>query len=169
MVKENVLEQKQQIVNDITQKFEDATTAVIVDYRGLTVAQVTDLRKQLRDAGIEMRVLKNTMLRRAAENAGLEGLKDVFKGPTAVAFSNEEVVAPAKIIAEFAEEADVLEIKGGVINGEVTPVETINKIATLPSREGLLGMLLSTLQAPVRNTALAFKAVAEKKEEEDAA
>jgi len=169
MVKDNVLEQKQQVVNEVQNKFENAVAAVIVDYRGLSVSQVTDLRQQLRDADIEMHVIKNTMLRRATENADLEGLEDVFKGPTAVAFSNEDVVAPAKIIAEFAKEADVLEIKGGVINGEVTPVETINKIATLPSREGLLSMLLSTLQAPVRNTALAFKAVADKKEEEDAA
>jgi len=169
MVKDNVLEQKQQVVNEVQNKFENAVAAVIVDYRGLSVSQVTDLRQQLRDAGIEIRVIKNTMLRRATENAGIEGLEDVFKGPTAVAFSNEDVVAPAKIIAEFAKEAEVLEIKGGVIKGEVTPVETLNKIATLPSREGLLSMLLSTLQAPVRNTALAFKAVAEKKEEEDAA
>lgn len=109
------------------------------------------------------------MLRRAAEAAGLEGLDDVFKGPTAVVFSNEEVVAPAKIVAEFAKEAEVLEIKGGVFEGEVVSVDYIEKIAKLPSREGLLSMLLSVLQAPVRNTALAVKAVAEKKEEEDAA
>jgi len=169
MANQGVLEQKQQVVNAITEKFEKSSSVVIVDYRGLTVDQVTELRKQLREAGVEMKVLKNTMLRFAAKDAGLEGLDEVFTGPTAVAFSEEDVVAPAKIIANFAKEAEVLEIKGGVINGEVTDVETINKIATLPSREGLLSMLLSVLQAPVRNTALAVKAVAEKKEEEDAA
>ena len=168
MSKANVIAKKEEIVNDITKKFQDAEAVVVMDYRGLTVDEVTELRKQLRDAGVEMRVLKNTMLRRAAEAAGLNDLVDVFKGPTAVAFSNEEVVAPAKIIAEFAKDAEALEIKGGVLEGKVASVEQINKIATLPSRDGLLSMLLSVLQAPVRNTALAIKAVAEKKEEEAA-
>ena len=95
-------------------------------------------------------------------------MEDIFKGPTAIAFSNEEVVAPAKIISEFAKEAEVVEIKGGVIEGKVASLELISKIAKLPSREGLLSMLLSVLQAPIRNTALAVKAVAEKKEEEAA-
>lgn len=169
MSKADVIAKKQALVDELTKKFEDATAIVVVDYRGLTVEQATELRKQLRDAGIEMHVLKNTMLRRAADAAGIEGLEDVFKGPTAVAFSNEEVVAPAKIIAEFADEVEALEIKGGLLEGKVASVEEINKIAKLPSREGLLSMLLSVLQAPVRNTALAVKAVAEKKEEEDAA
>lgn len=169
MSKADVIAKKQALVDELTKKFEDATAIVVVDYRGLTVEQATELRKQLRDAGIEMQVLKNTMLRRAADAAGIEGLEDVFKGPTAVAFSNEEVVAPAKIIAEFADEVEALEIKGGLLEGKVASVEEINKIAKLPSREGLLSMLLSVLQAPVRNTALAVKAVAEKKEEEDAA
>ena len=168
MSKANVIAKKEEIVNDITKKFQDAEAVVVMDYRGLTVDEVTELRKQLRDAGVEMRVLKNTMLRRAAEAAGLNDLVDVFKGPTAVAFSNEEVVAPAKIIADFAKDAEALEIKGGVLEGKVASVEQINKIATLPSRDGLLSMLLSVLQAPVRNTALAIKAVAEKKEEEAA-
>ncbi|WP_161878099.1 50S ribosomal protein L10 [Alkalibacterium sp. MB6] len=168
MSKASVLARKEDLVNDITKKFQDAQAVIVVDYRGLTVGEVTELRKQLRDAGIEMRVLKNTMLRRAAEAAGLEGMEDIFKGPTAVAFSNEEVVAPAKIMAEFAKTATNLEIKGGVLEGKVASVEEINQIATLPSREGLLSMLLSVLQAPIRNTALAVKAVATQKEEEAA-
>jgi large subunit ribosomal protein L10 len=169
MSKANVIAKKEEIVNDITKKFQDAEAVIVFDYRGLTVEQVTVLRKQLREAGIEMRVLKNTMLRRAAQAAELPELVDIFKGPTAVAFSNEEVVAPAKIIAEFAKTAEALEIKGGVLEGKVSTVEQINKIATLPSRDGLLSMLLSVLQAPIRNTALAIKAVAEKKEQEEAA
>ena len=115
-----------------------------------------------------MKVIKNGILRRAAEAAGLEGMEDVFVGPTAVAFSNEDVVAPAKIMVEFAETAKALEVKGGYMEGEVVPVETIEAVAKLPNREGLLSMLLSVLQAPIRNTALVFKAVAEKKEEEAA-
>ena len=163
---QKVLDNKKAIVEELTQKFEAAASVVVVDYRGLTVLQVTDLRKQLRDSNIEIRVLKNTLLRRAANAAGLEGMDNVFKGPTAVAFSNDEVVAPAKIIAEFAKTAEALEIKGGVVEGKVADADQINALAKLPSREGLLSMLLSVLQAPVRNTALAVKAVAEKKEEE---
>lgn len=165
---EQAIQQKQLIVDDLTKKFEEAISVVVVDYRGLTVGQATELRKQLRDAGIEMRVLKNTMLRRAAKAAGLEGMDDVFTGPTAVAFSNEDVVAPAKIIAEFAKQAEALEIKGGVIEGNVADADKVNALAKLPNREGLLSMLLSVLQAPIRNTALAVKAVAEQKEEEAA-
>ena len=103
-----------------------------------------------------------------AKKAGLEGLDEVFTGPTAVAFSNEDVVAPAKIMDEFAKEAKALEIKGGIIEGKVSSLEEITALAKLPNREGLLSMLLSVLQAPVRNVAYAVKAVAEK-EDGDAA
>lgn len=162
---EAAIAKKQELVDLATTKFKDAAAVVVVDYRGLTVEEVTELRKQLRDSGIEMRVIKNSILSRAANAAGLEGMDDVFKGPTAIAFSNEDVVAPAKIIANFAKEAEALEIKGGVISGKVSSVEEINILATLPDHNGLLSMLLSVLQAPIRNTALAVKAVAEQKEE----
>ncbi|MGX7024118.1 50S ribosomal protein L10 [Vagococcus hydrophili] len=157
---------KAQEVEVVTAKFKEAASVVVVDYRGLTVEEVTNLRKQLRDANIEMKVIKNGILRRAAEQAGLEGLGDVFVGPTAVAFSNEDVVAPAKIMNDFAKEAKALEIKGGIIEGNVSSVEEIVALAKLPSREGLLSMLLSVLQAPVRNVAYAVKAVSDSKEEE---
>lgn len=156
---------KAQEVEVVTAKLKEAASVVVVDYRGLTVEQVTDLRKQLRDANIEMKVIKNGILRRAAEAAGLEGMEDVFVGPTAVAFSNEDVVAPAKIMNDFAKNADKLEIKGGIIEGNVSSVEEIVALAKLPSREGLLSMLLSVLQAPVRNVAYAVKAVSDSKEE----
>lgn len=165
LMSEAAIAKKQELVDLATTKFKDAAAVVVVDYRGLTVEQVTELRKQLRDSGIEMRVIKNSILSRAANAAGLEGMDDVFKGPTAIAFSNEDVVAPAKIIANFAKEAEALEIKGGVISGKVSSVEEINTLATLPDHNGLLSMLLSVLQAPIRNTALAVKAVAEQKEE----
>jgi large subunit ribosomal protein L10 len=112
-----------------------------------------------------MKVIKNSILVRAAEKAGLNGLEEVFSGPTAVAFSNEDVVAPAKIIDEFAKTAEKLEIKGGIIEGKVASIEEITALAKLPNRDGLLSMLLSVLQAPVRNVAYAVKAVAEKEEE----
>ena len=157
---------KAQEVEVVTAKLKEAASVVVVDYRGLTVEQVTELRKQLRDANVEMKVIKNGILRRAAEAAGLEGMEDVFVGPTAVAFSNEDVVAPAKIMNDFAKQADKLEIKGGIIEGNVSSVEEIVALAKLPSREGLLSMLLSVLQAPVRNVAYAVKAVSESKDEE---
>ena len=163
-----IIEKKALLVDEVTAKINEAASVVVVDYRGLTVEQATNLRKQLRENGVEMKVIKNSILRRAAEKAGLEGLNEVFTGPTAVAFSNEDVVAPAKIIADFAKEAEALEIKGGIIEGNVASIEEITALAKLPNREGLLSMLLSVLQAPVRNVAYAIKAVADAKEEEAA-
>ena len=159
---EAIIAKKAVLVEEVTEKFKAAASVVIVDYRGLTVDEVTRLRKQLRDAGVEIKVIKNSILSRAAKAAGLEGLDEVFTGPTAVAFSNEDVVAPAKIIDEFAQEAKALEIKGGVIEGKVSSLEEIIALAKLPNREGLLSMLLSVLQAPVRNVAYAVNAVIEK-------
>ncbi|KAF1299565.1 50S ribosomal protein L10 [Enterococcus sp. JM4C] len=164
---EAAIAKKSAIVDEVTTKFEAAASVVVVDYRGLTVEEVTELRKQLREAGVEMKVIKNSILSRAAKKAGLDGLDEVFTGPTAIAFSNEDVVAPAKIIDGFAANAKALEIKGGIIEGKVSSVEDITALAKLPNREGLLSMLLSVLQAPVRNVAYAVKAVAEK--EDDAA
>ncbi|WP_265458215.1 50S ribosomal protein L10 [Enterococcus sp. HY326] len=164
---EAIIAKKAQEVEEVTAKFEAAASVVFVDYRGLTVEEVTNLRKQLRDNNVEMKVIKNSILSRAAEKAGLDGLGDVFTGPTAVAFSNEDVVAPAKIMVDFAKDAKALEVKGGVVEGKVSSVEEITALAALPNREGLLSMLLSVLQAPVRNVAYAVKAVAEK--EDDAA
>ena len=163
---EAIIAKKAAIVEEVTEKFKTAASVVIVDYRGLTVDEVTKLRKQLRDANVEIRVIKNSILSRAAKAAGLEGLDEVFTGPTAVAFSNEDVVAPAKIIDEFSKEAKALEIKGGIIEGKVSTLEEVTALAKLPSREGLLSMLLSVLQAPVRNVAYAINALAEKDSEE---
>ena len=163
---EAIIAKKAAIVEEVTEKFKTAASVVIVDYRGLTVDEVTKLRKQLRDANVEIRVIKNSILSRAAKAAGLEGLDEVFTGPTAVAFSNEDVVAPAKIIDEFSKEAKALDIKGGIIEGKVSTLEEVTALAKLPSREGLLSMLLSVLQAPVRNVAYAINAVAEKDSEE---
>ncbi|MGN7477649.1 50S ribosomal protein L10 [Solibacillus silvestris] len=162
------IESKKVQVQEIADKFSAAASVVVVDYRGLTVAQVTELRKQLREAGVEFKVYKNTLSRRAAETAGLEGINEFLTGPNAIAFSNEDVVAPAKIINEFAKKNEALEIKAGIIEGTVASVEDVKALAELPSREGLLSMLLSVLQAPVRNFALATKAVAEQKEEQGA-
>ncbi|MGF2509309.1 50S ribosomal protein L10, partial [Ralstonia pseudosolanacearum] len=143
-------------------------STIIVDYRGLNVSEVTELRKQLREANVEFKVYKNTMTRRAVEQAELDGLNDVLTGPNAIAFSTEDVIAPAKVLNEFAKNHEALEIKAGVIEGKVSSVEEVKALAELPSRDGLLSMLLSVLQAPVRNLALAAKAVADQKEEQGA-
>ena len=164
-VNEATIAKKAELVDVYAQKMTEAASIVVADSRGLSVDQDTQLRKQLREAGVEFKVVKNSVLRRAAEKAGLEGLSEAFSGPSAVAFSNEDVIAPAKILNDFAKDAEALEIKGGAIEGAVASKEEILALATLPNREGLLSMLLSVLQAPVRNVALAVKAVADNKED----
>ena len=163
-VNEATIAKKAELVDVYAQKMTEAASIVVADSRGLSVDHDTQLRKQLREAGVEFKVVKNSVLRRAAEKAGLEELASVFVGPSAVAFSNEDVIAPAKILNDFAKNAEALEIKGGAIEGAVASKEEILALATLPNREGLLSMLLSVLQAPVRNVALAVKAVADNKE-----
>lgn len=165
MANVKVIQAKQDAVDVVTAKLRESATTVIADYRGLNVAQVTELRKQLREAGVEFQVLKNSLVRRATAAAELSELDEVLVGPTAIAFSTEDAVAPAKILSDFAKKNDALKVKGGVVEGKVVSVEQIKALADLPSREGLLSMLLSVLQAPVRNFALAVKAVAEKEEE----
>lgn len=165
MANAKVIQAKQESVDAVTAKLRESATTVVVDYRGLNVAQVTELRKQLREAGIEFSVLKNTLLRRATAAAELTELDSVLTGPTAIAFSGEDAVAPAKILNDFAKKNDALKLKGAVVEGRVIGEEEVKALAELPSREGLLSMLLSVLQAPVRNFALAVKAVADKEEQ----
>ncbi|MEK3733305.1 MULTISPECIES: 50S ribosomal protein L10 [Paenibacillus] len=165
MANAKVIQAKQEAVDVIATKLRESVTTVVADYRGLNVAQVTELRKQLREAGVEFQVLKNSLLRRATAAAELTELDEVLTGPTAVAFSVNDAVAPAKILNDFAKQNDALKLKGAVVEGRVIGEGEIKALAELPSREGLLSMLLSVLQAPVRNFALAVKAVAEKEEQ----
>ncbi|GAB0230244.1 50S ribosomal protein L10 [Staphylococcus pseudintermedius] len=160
-----IIEAKKQQVDVIADQLKGSVSTVVVDYRGLTVAEVTELRKQLREANVQYKVYKNTMLRRAAEKAGIEGLDEFLTGPTAVAFTTEDVVAPAKVIAGFAKEHEALEIKSGIMEGSVITADEVKTVGSLPSHEGLVSMLLSVLQAPMRNLAYAVKAVGESKEE----
>jgi len=163
-----IIEKKQQVVQEISEKLKNSISTIVVDYRGLNADEVTELRKQLRGANIELKVYKNTMLRRATAETELTDLDEYLVGPTAVAFSKEDVVEPAKILHSFAKEHEDLEIKTGVVEGSVASVDQIKALAELPSRDGLISMLLSVLQAPIRNLALATKAVAEQKEEQGA-
>ena len=147
---EAIIAKKAEQVAIVADKMKAAASIVVVDSRGLTVDQDTVLRRNLRESGVEFKVIKNSILTRAAEEAGLEDLKELFVGP---------------VISEFAKDAEALEIKGGVVDGAFTSVEEINALASLPNKEGMLSMLLSVLQAPVRNVAYAVKAVAESKED----
>ena len=146
-----VIETKQQVVTEIADKLRASKSTIVVDYRGLTVSEATELRKQLREAGVEFKVYKNSLTRRAAESAEMAELNEFLTGPNAIAFSNEDVVAPAKVLNDFAKDHEALEIKAGVIEGKLVTLDEVKAIATLPSREGLLSMLLSVLQAPIRN------------------
>ncbi|MFD0961930.1 50S ribosomal protein L10 [Paenibacillus chungangensis] len=166
MANAKIIQEKQEAVKVIADKLASSPSTIVADYRGLNVAQVTELRKQLREAGIEFQVLKNSLVRRATEGTEMASLNDVLSGPTAVAFGGEDVIAPAKILNDFAKKNEALKLKGGVLEGQVVDAAQIKALAELPSREGLLSMLLSVLQAPMRNFALAVKAVGEKKEAE---
>ncbi|MEJ6400221.1 50S ribosomal protein L10 [Nicoliella lavandulae] len=168
-MRKDVLAAKEEQVENFTKKLQDANTAIVVNYRGLDVADVTDLRKQLRDADVSFNVIKNNVISRAAEKAGYEDLKDVFSGPTAVAFSNEDPIAPAKILKNFADNNDALVIKGGMIEKKVASLDEINEFASLPSRDELLATLANVLQAPIRNVAYGVKAIADGKDDDSAA
>ncbi len=160
-----VREEKAALVEEVAGKLSQSKSAIVTDYRGLTVAEVTALRKQLREAGIEYRVLKNTLTRLATAKSNTTELDVYLKGPTAIAFGIEDAVAPAKIINDFAVKAKALEIKGGLVEGKLVDADGVKELANLPSREGLLSMLLSVMQAPLRNLAYAIKQIAEQNEE----
>lgn len=164
-----IIEHKKQVVSEIAEKLKDSKTTLLVDYRGLDVEEVTELRQQLREANVDFKVYKNTMTRRATEETGFQELDEVLVGPTAIAFGNDDVVSPAKILNNFAKEHESLEIKGGIIEGNIATLDQIKELADLPSYEGLLSMLLNVLQAPVRNFAYATKAIADQQDEEEGA
>lgn len=143
------LEAKGQVISEVREKLSSAKGVVLTDYRGLTVAQVTKLRAQLREAGVEYKVLKNTLVKRAADEIGLVGLDPFLEGPTAVAFGINDPVAPAKILNEFAKANKALEIKAGVVEGQVISLEGVQALADLPPREVLLAKVLGAMQSPL--------------------
>lgn len=158
-----VLTLKEQTVSEITDKFKNSGSAVVVEYRGLSVAEVTELRRSLRAENVEYKVYKNTLSSRAAEAAGYSELTESLTGPNAIAFS-EDAVAPARVLAKFAKDHDKLVIKAGIVEGSVLDAAAVNEIAKLPNRDGMISMLLGCFQAPIRNFACAVKAVADSKE-----
>ena len=137
--------EKKAIVESLHEKILKSKVVIVTDYKGLDVATMNDLRRKLRNEGIEYRVVKNSFLLRASENTDVALIKDHFKGPSAVAISYDDPVAPAKVLAGFAKKHDKLEIKTGVMNGKVLDLNEIKMLSTLPSREELLSQFLSTL------------------------
>ena len=155
------VELKQPVVDEIKELLDGAETAVVVDYRGLTVAQDTELRKKLREAGVGYKVYKNTMIRFAAKGTAFEALEPNLEGPTALAVSKTDATAPARILAEFAKTAPALEIKGGVVEGVYYDEKGMAQISSIPSREVLLGKLLGSIQSPITNFARVLNQIAE--------
>ena len=158
------VELKQPIVQEISETIKDAQSVVVVDYRGLTVAEDTQLRKQLREAGVSYKVYKNTLVSRAVEGTEFESLRDVLEGPSAFAVSAEDATAPARVLAEFAKKAPKLEIKAGVVEGTFYDAAGMQEIAKVPSREVLLSKLLGSLQSPIANLARVLNQIAEQGE-----
>ena len=158
------VELKQPIVEEIKESIMDAKSVVLVDYRGLTVEQDTKFRKAMRESDVIYKVYKNTMVKRAIEGTEFEALKDDLEGPTAVAISKTDATAPARIVAQFAKENPVLEIKTGVVEGTYYDNAGIKTIATIPSRDVLISKLLGSMQSPIANFARVIKQIAEAKE-----
>ena len=159
------VEIKKPIVDEISEKIKDAQSVVLVDYRGLTVEQDTNLRKNLREAGVFYKVYKNTFMNFAFKGTQFEGLTEYLEGPSAIAVSAEDATAPARVLSEFAKTADKLEIKAGVVEGTMYDAKGMAVIASIPSREVLLSRLLGSLQSPVTNFARVLNQLAEKRGE----
>ena len=155
------VELKQPIVQAIVDDITDAQSIVLVDYRGLTVAQDTELRKQLREAGIVYKVCKNTMMKRAFEGTDFAQLDEYLEGPSAIAISKDYATAPARIICKFAKTAQALEVKAGVVEGTVYDANGVAELSKVPSREELLSKLLGSLQSPITNLARVLNQIAE--------
>ena len=158
-----VLSEKQAVVAELTEKLQGAAAGVLVNYSGITVAQDTDLRRALREAGVEYSVVKNTLLRFALNNAGLEELDPLLNGTTSLAICKEDPIAPAKVIKKFADKiTDCFEIKGGFMDGKVISLDEVNALADIPDIPVLQAQVLGTMLAPITSLAIVIKAIAEK-------
>ncbi len=178
-LKEEKLQSKQALVDEIVEKIKAAQSIVLVNYRGLDVAEATELRAKYREAGVDYKVYKNTMMRRAFDECGFEDMAEFLKGPSAIAFSNEDIAAAAKITTEFTKTHQQVEIKAGLVDGKVISASEVDDLAKLPAKEVLIAQVLGGLNAPIqglvnvlngniRGLAVVLKAIAEKKESEAA-
>lgn len=165
MANAKILEAKQGVINEITDVAKNSASFILFDYRGLTAEEVTELRRALRDNGAQYKVWKNTLTKRALDGLNYN-LDDCLNGPSAMAYSDDSV-APIKVLSDFAKEHKALEIKGGIVDGEVASLDTIKQLAALPSREGLLTMLASGLIGTVRDLSIALNMLSEEKEKSE--
>ena len=157
---QKILDAKQNVISEIQDKFTSSSSTVVAEYRGLSVAEITELRRTLRAEGVEMKIFKNTLASRAADAAGYSDLKESLTGPNALAFGSDETSA-ARIMAKFARKHKALVLKGGIVEGKVLNADQVKELSNLPGREGMLSMLLSVLNAPISSFARAVNAVAE--------
>jgi large subunit ribosomal protein L10 len=154
---------KEAKVAEIKEKLEKAQAVVLTKYQGLTVEEDTQLRKNLREAGVEYRVYKNTLVTLAAKELGLEGIVEYLEGPVSIAFGYEDVTAPARILNDFAKDHKVLELKAGIIDGEIYDSDKIKQLATIPSKEVLIAKLLGSIKSPISSFARVLSAIADSK------
>ena len=159
MPSQKILDEKKQIVSALSEQLKTAVSGVFVDYCGLTVEQDTKLRNKLREAGVEYKVIKNTLTRFAAKEVGFDELDPILNGPTSLAISMTDEVAPAKVIADFAKDNEQLEIKAGFLDGKVLALEEIKKLAATPNRETLLAKMLGSMNAPISNLVRTLQAL----------
>lgn len=162
MPSEKVLEEKKGIVSDLSERLKNSVSGVIVSYEGITVEDDTKLRKDLREAGVKYTVVKNTLLSRAAEQVGLDDIKSVLEGTTAIATCDEDYAAPARILCKYADEHENFTIKTGYIDNDVIEMEKIISLSKLPTREVLLANVLGAFQAPIASFARAVQAIVDK-------
>lgn len=158
----NAIEMKKAVVAEIKEKLVAAKSVVLIDYRGLTVAEVTELRNQCRKAGVEYAVLKNTMVNLAAKEAGIEGLDEFLKGPTAVAFGMEDAVAPAKVLTEFIKKTKKTEVKCGLLDGQILDAAGVEALAAIPSREVLIAKIMGSMMSAVSKFVYVVEAIRKK-------
>lgn len=163
------VELKQPIVQEISEQIKDAQSVVLVDYRGLTVEEVTALRKELREAGVTYKVYKNTLMNFAFKGTDFESMSSLLEGPNAIAISKDDATAPARILAKFAKTVPALELKAGVVEGTFYDANGIKAIASVPSREELLSKFLGSIQSPISNFARVLNQIAEQGGAADAA
>ncbi len=162
MASEMILKQKQELVANLTEKLQNAVAGVVVDYKGINVEDDTKLRRELREAGIEYFVVKNTMLRRAAANVGLSALDSVLEGSTALAISNDDHTAAARILTKYAETSKTFSVKAGFLDGEVIDAAKVDELGKIPSKDVMVAITLGTLLAPISGLARVLNAIAEK-------
>ena len=160
-----ILESKKQVVAELTEKLQNAVSGVIVTYSGITVENDTKMRAELRKAGVEYSVIKNTMTKRACENVGYGELANVLEGMTAIAISNDDAVAPAKILKSYADKIDSFELKAGFVEGKILDKAGVLELAEIPSKEILIGKLLGSIQSPLYGLAYALQAIIDKQGE----